>query len=231
MRRFKKTSLLVIWCVMTFCVGCGNKSEVRSSNTEKVQLQAPQFTYNRCSDKTPLKKRRSIKIATIGPRQLVLDTQAEPQEIVDKMIAHWKGKFAKVLPERPDLIVTPEICDEPAGLSGDKRRRYFRVRKNQVRDYFSKVAKENNCYIVYSAVREMSDGSLRNSSVMLDRKGNIAGIYNKNHLYMGENTGTGILYGREPAVIDCDFGRVGFTICFDLNFDQLRLKYAEAKPD
>jgi hypothetical protein len=77
----------------------------------------------------------------------------------------------------------------------------------------------------------MPDGSLRNSSVMLDRKGNVAGIYNKNHVTMGENIQSGILYGSHAPVIDCDFGRVAFAICFDLNFDRLRLKYAKDKPD
>jgi len=44
-------------------------------------------------------------------------------------------------------------------------------------------------------------------------------------------TESGILYGREAPVFDCDFGRVAFAICFDLNFDELRLKYVKAKPD
>jgi hypothetical protein len=41
----------------------------------------------------------------------------------------------------------------------------------------------------------------------------------------------GILCGKDAPVIDCDFGRVAMAICFDLNFDQLRLKYAKSKPD
>ena len=77
----------------------------------------------------------------------------------------------------------------------------------------------------------MKDGSWRNSSVMLDRTGNIAGIYNKNHVVIEETTKAGILCGRDAPIIDCDFGRVAFAICFDLNFDELRLKYVKAKPD
>ena len=32
-------------------------------------------------------------------------------------------------------------------------------------------------------------------------------------------------------MIQCDFGRVVCAICFDLNFDELRLRYVQARPD
>ncbi len=186
-------------------------------------------------DRLPLpkksKKKSYVKIATIGPRPLSIDVNTEPQKVVDKMISHWRNRFAQVLPDRPDLIVVPEACDRPAGFGLDKRLKYYRVRKRQIQDFFARVAKENNCYIVYSAAREMMDGSWRNSSVMLDRTGNIAGIYNKNHVVIEETTKAGILCGRDAPIIDCDFGRVAFAICFDLNFDELRLKYVKARPD
>ena len=177
------------------------------------------------------RKKGFVKIAAIGPSPLSINENTEPQKVVEQMIAHWRGRFAQVLPDRPDLIVVPEACDIPSGFSLKKRLEYYRVRKNQVRDFFAKTAKENNCYIVYSAAREMEDGSWRNSSVLLDRKGSVAGIYNKNHLVIEETTEAGILCGKDAPVIECDFGRVAFAICFDLNFDELRLKYVEAGPD
>jgi len=182
-------------------------------------------------EKAPQKKRGHVRIATLGPQAPSVDASAEPQKIVERVIAHWKGRFAQVLPDKPDLIVVPEACDRAGGLSGEKCLAYYRVRKNQVRDFFAEVAKENHCYIVYSAVREMDDGTWRNSSVLIGRDGQIVGAYNKNHVVIEETTESGILCGREAPVFDCDFGRVAFAICFDLNFDELRLKYAKAKPD
>ena len=179
----------------------------------------------------PPKKRGHVRIATIGPRPARVDANAEPQRIVERMIAHWKGRFAQVLPDKPDLIVVPEACDRPSGLSMEKRLAYYRVRQNQVRDYFAQVARENHCYMVYSAAREMDDGTWRNSSVLIGRNGQIVGTYNKNHVVIEETTKGGILCGREAPVFECDFGRVAFAICFDLNFDELRLKYVKAKPD
>jgi len=177
------------------------------------------------------KKRGHVRIATLGPRPPSVDANAKPQAIVERMIAHWRREFAQVLPDRPDLIVAPEACDRPSGLSLEKRLEYYRVRGDQVRDFFAQVAKENRCYVVYSAARAMEDGTWRNSSVLLDRQGNVVGAYNKNHVVIEETTKGGILCGREAPVFEVDFGRVAFAICFDLNFDELRLKYVKAKPD
>lgn len=186
---------------------------------------------NSSSEKTSLKKRGHVRIATIGPQPFRLDSNTEPQKAVERAIEHWRNKFSQVLADRPDLIVVPEACDRPSGYPRDKRLEYYRMRKNQVRDFFAKVAKENHCYIVYSAAREMEDSTWRNSSVLIDRKGDIAGVYNKNHVVIEETTVYGILCGRDAPVFECDFGRVAFAICFDLNFDELRLKYVKARPD
>ena len=176
------------------------------------------------------KKKGFVKIATIGSGPAEVVANAEPQKAVEKMIAHWQREFAQVLPDRPDLIVVPEACDRPGGFSAEKLQEYYRVRKDQVQSFFSRTARENNCYIVYSAYRLMPDGTQRNSSVLIDRKGNVAGVYNKNHPTISEMEG-GTLCGKEAPVIECDFGRVAMAICFDLNFDELRLKYAKSKPD
>ncbi len=158
-------------------------------------------TDNNLKPSKRLKKKGFVKIATIGCSSLSVNSNTDPQKVVDRMIAHWRGRFAQVLPDKPDLIVVPEACDRPSGFSLEKRLQYYKVRKNQVRDFFAQTAKENNCYIVYSAAREIEDGSWRNSSVLLDRKGKVAGIYNKNHVVIEETTKAGILCGRDAPII------------------------------
>ena len=176
------------------------------------------------------KKKGFVTIATIGSGPATIAADTPPQKAVERMIAHWRGEFAQVLPDHPDLIVVPEACDRPGGFSDEKLREYYEVRKDQVLEFFARTAKENNCYIVYSAYRQMADGTRRNSSVLIDRKGNIAGTYNKNHPTIGEIEG-GTLCGSEAPIIECDFGRVAMAICFDLNFDELRAKYVKGRPD
>jgi hypothetical protein len=167
---------------------------------------------------------RLVTVATIGnvPAAITSDNK---QEIVDHVIAFWKKELKQVLPDKPDLIVLPEFCD----LSGEGDE-YLRVRKNQVLDYFSSIAKSNNCYIAFGMKREEKPGLWRNSCVVLDRMGGIAGIYNKNFPTIQEME-SGIKACDDAPIITCDFGRVAIAICYDLNFDELRLRYAREKPD
>ena len=74
-------------------------------------------------------------------------------------------------------------------------------------------------------IREENEGVLRNSCVILDRNGEIAGIYDKNFPTIGEME-KGIKAGKEAPIIQLDFGKVAVAICFDLNFDELREQYA-----
>ncbi len=171
-----------------------------------------------------------VKISTIGASPL-RENPGAGQKAVDRMIAHWRDELAQVLPDLPDLIVVPEACDRYPAHSREERLSYYRVRGNQVRDFFAETARKHRCYIAYSAARELSDGTWRNSTQIINRDGEVIGIYNKNHVVITETTEWGILCGRDAPVIECDFGRVACLICFDLNFDELRLKYARARPD
>lgn len=172
-----------------------------------------------------------VKIATIGGGggDLKVNNTMDPQKMVDLMINFWKGELTKVLPNRPDLILLTETCDYPGGLTTAEQFKYYRVRKNQVLDYFASVAKTNHCYIAFGMKRE-DKGVWWNSSVLLDREGKIAGIYDKNFptIYEMED---GIKPGTEIPIFQCDFGSVALAICFDLNFDEMRVRYEKLKPD
>lgn len=69
-----------------------------------------------------------------------------------------------------------------------------------------------------------------NAIVLLNRDGEVAGSYYKMFPTLGELS-LGVTPGAEVTVIETDFGRVGFAICFDLNFrevaDDLQAKGAE----
>ena len=165
-----------------------------------------------------------VKVATIGNVPPAINTH-DNQEIVDYVRKFWAKKLKQVLIAKPDLIVLPELCD--LSLQGED---YLRVRKDQVLDYFASVAKDHKCYIAFGMQREDTDGYWRNSCVVLDRNGEIAGIYDKNFPTIGEME-IGIKASNEASIIQTDFGSVAIAICFDLNFEELRLRYAKDKPD
>ena len=171
-----------------------------------------------------------VKVSTIGFRPPE-ENPGSGQGAVDRMVGFLRGRLDQVLPDRPDLIVLPEACDRYPSRSIEERLAYYRTREDQVRDFLADVAAEHRCHIAYSAVREMSDGTWRNSTQIVGRDGDVLGVYNKNHVVITETTEGGILCGRDAPIIQCDFGRVGCAICFDLNFDEVRLKYVRSKPD
>lgn len=172
----------------------------------------------------PAMAERKVKVATVGnvPSSI---RSSDKQELVNHVIAFWEKELKQVLPDKPDLIVLPEFCD----LSGEGEE-YLKVRKNQILDYFSSVSKSNKCYIAFGTKREEREGVWRNSCVVLDRKGEIAGIYNKNYPTIQEME-SGIKASNEAPLIWCDFGSIAVAICYDLNFDELRMHYAKEKPD
>jgi len=174
---------------------------------------------------------RRVTLSALGPRPLQGDVSRPHQQAVDEMIAWWQSQVAIVLPDRPDLIVVPEACDRYPNYPMDKRLEYYRCRGNQVRDFFAGVARDNRCYIAYSAARELPDGTWRNSTQILDRTGAVAGIYNKNHLVIEETTKGGILCGKDAPLIQADFGTLGCAICFDLNFEEIRARTKAQRPD
>lgn len=172
----------------------------------------------------PVYSERIVRVATIGNTP-VLTENDNKQETVDYVISFWKKEFKKVLKARPDLIVMPEFCDlSTAGVE------YMKVRGTQVLDFFSSVAKENKCYIAFGTGRQDHEGFWRNSCVVVDRKGKIAGIYDKNFPTIAEME-AGIKASDKIAVIECDFGKIGIAICFDLNFKELLEKYSATDTD
>ena len=171
-----------------------------------------------------------VRITTIAA-----DTpQGMPESLdaaVDQMLDRWNAKLSKAASEQSDLIVIPECCDRYDDVPRDKQLAYYQKRGNRVLELFQEKARSNSCYITYPSFHQLDDGSWRNSIRLIDRDGNVAGSYRKNHLVIEENTVMGAMCGSEATVIETDFGRVGFAICFDLNFEPIRKRYVELSPD
>lgn len=182
---------------------------------------------------------RYVTVSIVAPAIAGQRDGLSAEERVQEMMRHWEGQLAPVLPEKPDIILLPEACDRYTRPGADiswsqELGEYYRVRGNRMRDFFARIARENGCYIAYSAARQLEDGSFRNSTQLLGRQGKTEAIYNKNFLTVYEGL-PGSPYpmqcGRSAEVFPLDFGRVGCAICFDLNFDELRRQYVEKKPE
>lgn len=91
----------------------------------------------------------------------------------------------------------------------------------------SRLAAKHRHYIISPIYRR--DGDQRfNSAVIIDRCGQVAGIYDKMYPYWPEFDVTPpVRPGRAIPVFQTDFGRIGILICFDINFPEVWRQLAE----
>ena len=170
-----------------------------------------------------------VTVSTFGAYVLQAGDMSH-ERALENMMEHWTKGLETVLLDEPDMIVLPEACDRYGDHSVEQRREYYGVRGDRMRERFSGVARAHGCYIAYSAARQLADGTWRNSTQVIDRQGRVAGVYDKNYPAPKEMAQGGILPGRDISITECDFGRVGCMICFDLNFTELLGRYAAARP-
>jgi len=79
------------------------------------------------------------------------------------------------------------------------------------------VAKKHAMYVI-CPIREQAGDEQFNTSVLLDRQGEVAGFYRKVFVFWGE----GLVPSREGVkAFTTDFGRIAILTCFDLNFPEL----------
>ena len=174
---------------------------------------------------------RHLKISAVGAHRYITDEKKTSKGEVNKVLSFLQQKIENVLPDKPDLIVLPETCDITNKVEWDRRFSYLEERGNKGLEMVSRLACENNCSIAYSSIVGSDETTYANSTIIIDRNGKAVGRYDKNFITIGEIETGRISTGKCAPVIDCDFGRVACAICFDLNFDELRLKYVHEKPD
>src|SRR5881392_3988894 len=138
--------------------------------------------------------------------------------IVDQMAAQAKTKYNRGL----DLAVLPEtsITGE---AEGDALARSVPF-EGQVQEVFTRKAREHGCYIVVPTyLLDSKEKKLcSNAAVLVGRKGEVVGTYRKIHLVVSLEPGTmegGATPGDALPVFDCDFGKLGIQICYDMEFE------------
>ena len=86
----------------------------------------------------------------------------------------------------------------------------------------SRLAAQNHCYIVSPILRREEEFCF-NSTVLINRQGKVVCVYDKIYPYFSEfNSNNPLTPGQKDVqVYDTDFGRVGFSICFDAKFPEV----------
>ncbi|HLK60154.1 MAG TPA: carbon-nitrogen hydrolase family protein, partial [Chthonomonadaceae bacterium] len=130
--------------------------------------------------------------------------------------------FERALKQKPDLVCFSETFTG-SGIYGQASAETAETVPGPTTDAFAQRAREHRCYVI-CPIRTTRAGRQWNSAVVIDRSGDILGIYDKIHPVTTSPDYTvfedGISPGKEPCVFDLDFGRVGIQICFDAGFPE-----------
>ncbi len=140
----------------------------------------------------------------------------------ERPVEDQKGRLdqAKVFAQRAarmgaDIVVFPEIYPH-LGAPAERWPDLAEDLAGPSTTFMAEVARENHMYLIWPLVQR-KEGRLYNSAVLMDRGGEVVGVYHKMFPTIGEIE-AGIVPGQEANVFETDFGRVGIAICFDLNF-------------
>jgi len=146
----------------------------------------------------------------------------EGHSTVEKNRDTMLALFDRALKQKPDLVCFPEAFTG-VGVQDKTREHIAEPVPGPTTDAFARRAKAHRCYVI-CPIQTAREGKLWNSAVVLDRSGQILGIYDKMHPVTTSPDYTvlenGTFPGGEPSVFDLDFGRIGIQICFDAGFPE-----------
>jgi len=137
--------------------------------------------------------------------------------LAEEVIALAGKEAAAKYPRRLDLVVLPEYAistekGDAVKLHGEVLMRLGAAAK--------KIGR-GGAYVIVPMVLQECD-HISNAAVLFDRNGKVMGIYRKVHTVVDWQGGIecGAKPGTEYPVFDCDFGKLGIQICWDMMFDE-----------
>jgi len=153
---------------------------------------------------------RKVKVASVNHRPRGLKSAQENLESFAKHIDEAGAQKADIicLPEAMTLI----------GRGSD----YLAAAETipgPSTEFLGKLAAKHKSYIV-AGLLERDGKAAYNTSVLIDRDGNLAGKYRKICLPRSEYDG-GLAPGSEYPVFDTDFGRIAMMICWDVAYPEI----------
>jgi len=131
--------------------------------------------------------------------------------------------------EGADVVLFPELVLSAGYYLGERYHDVAERIPGATTEAIAKKASDCRVYVIAGIAEKVNDGTLFDSAVAFDRKGELLGTYRKTHIY----TPTESIFkrGNELPVFQTDFGKIGILICYDLEFPEparvLTLKGAE----
>jgi len=122
-----------------------------------------------------------------------------------------------------DLVALPETWSGNA----DQKDREAETLDGPTISATAVLARKHHMYVV-SPIDRQDRGLRLNSSVLLDREGQVVCVYDKVYPYWSEfDVQPIVCVGQEAPVYEADFGRIGMAVCFDVNFPEVWQRLAD----
>lgn len=139
--------------------------------------------------------------------------------MVEQMAALAKSRYGRGL----DLAILPETA--VSGEANGSALAHSLPFDGEIKEAFARTAREHNCYIVVPSylLESEAKSACSNAAILVGRKGEVVGAYRKIHLVVSLDSGTmegGATPGDALPVFDCDFGKLGIQICYDMEFEE-----------
>ncbi len=177
---------------------------------------------------------REVRVVSVDLRSYL-----PPDATAESRVTRILERMEEVAGMQPDVICLPELF-ATAGVVEQKS--LSEIAEDEkvpgpITGRIAAFAKKNSCYIVCPVITK-KEGNFYNSSLLVDRKGGIAGVYHKIHPVKNEilpdqgYKGGAVVPGAiDQPIIETDFGKVGMQICDDVNWadgwDNLKKKGAD----
>jgi predicted amidohydrolase len=132
-----------------------------------------------------------------------------------------------------DLVLLPENF-LVIGTNAEMRAGAVRLDGPEVTALRTAAAEAGTVLVLGGVKHVLGDGSIRNTAVVIDADGRLAGGYDKVHLFdarVADRTFAASeveTAGDHGVVLDFHGVRVGLTICFDVRFPELHRRLAQA---
>ena len=133
---------------------------------------------------------------------------AELGQKVDEVAVQSRKQYGR----NPDLVVLPETI-----VSRVEALPYA----GPVETTFATLAQKYHSYVVVPMMLKEEWGK-SNAAILVDRQGKVVGIYRKVHIAVttgSDSLEDGTTPGKSVPVFECDFGKLGIQICFDIEYD------------
>lgn len=169
-------------------------------------------------------RRRPIKVATVSHRPASgSDTPAG----LDRLMGQAGTYLERAARMGAELVAFPECYPQ---LAVTDLFHHAEPSEGGSLPRIRELARKHAIHVVWPRAEYDPDRGLRNTSILIDPRGEVLGLYDKMFPTVGEME-KGVVPGTDAPCFDTDFGRVGLLICFDLNFPEVRQALLRGKPD